>query len=309
MKKPVICFSKRILVYGLCGMLFCLLVIGSVCAACSRAPQQDAVFFPVAVGEEVIPVERTEYIACCALAAAGEARQEALMQAVCIAVNTNAWYMLQRMESIPANGYGMVWTEKEVLIEKYGETCYNKWYHVAKDIQNVILMYGSEPILAAFYPGGFGISESAASVWGRELPYLTHIRSGDLADESLTQRFHFTKEALLHTLGSKEVCILSRGESGRVNKLSCGEEILTGREAAKRLGLSSEIFSIIPTEDGVDFVCFGAGAQVGMSIAGARRYAAAGEDAKALLGRFYPGTRLQELTEQGKTAAESREKL
>ncbi len=295
-------FQKSALQLILSLLCVALIVIpGGFLSAKSTKQAERQVYFPVEYEGAVIEVPAVEYITCCALLAAGDrdGDTKALMQAVCILVHTNAWYLLQRMEVLPANGYGQLWQSKEAVQERFGEKTYNKWYTAAVEIQNVVLTYGGEPILAAYYPGGFGVSESALAAWGVDLPYLTHMRTADLSDIGQTAVIRYRIKQLQERIGGRftadEIRVLSRGESAKVGRIAFGDMVLDGVEAAGRLKLPSEIFSLRQEGDFVIFSCFGKGEIVGLSLSGARALAGDGLSARELLAQYYPKARWTEL--------------
>ncbi len=298
MKKKSFVLIRLPLLYACC-LLFGILTLFLLLTRCTPQTKAQGDTFPVWYEDRVIAVEKAEYIATCALlAAGGDVDETAFLQALCVAVHTDAWYLLQRMDALPANAFGVNWATRKDVEARFGEKTYDKWYKVSNDIQNVVLLYAGEPILAAFYPGGFGISESAYAVWGKELSYLSYVRNADMGN--MVTRYTFSDLQLQESLGfspfPKGFRILSRGESARVIQIQCGEQVINGKQISECLGLCSEIFSVTVEKDKTCFTCFGVGESVGMSLAGARVLAANGKDAKEILAQYYPGARWQELT-------------
>ena len=174
-----------------------------------------------------------------------------------------------------------------------------------------VLTYAGAPILAVFHSTAGGRTATAGEVWGEDLPYL---RVVEVEDEDAAPHTYwrtvFEKQALRDIFESAGVSvgqlrgltIEGRTASGRVERLvvhgSDGEVVISGRELRTLLGgmgLRSTLFEIRESSEGFAFVGSGYGHGVGMSQWGARAMARQGASYKRILGRFYPGTRLESL--------------
>jgi stage II sporulation protein D len=174
-----------------------------------------------------------------------------------------------------------------------------------------VLTYAGSPILAVFHSTAGGRTATAGEVWGEDLPYL---RVVDVEDEDAAPHTYwrtvFETDALRDILESSGVSvgqlqgleIEGRTASGRVERLvvtgSSGNAVIEGRELRDLLsgmGLRSTLFEIREVSEGYAFVGSGHGHGVGMSQWGARAMAREGASYKRILGRFYPGTRLERL--------------
>lgn len=171
-----------------------------------------------------------------------------------------------------------------------------------------VLTYGGEPILAVFHSTAGGRTETAAEVWGEDLPYLREVEVEDEDDAPHTYwRTTFASAALqgileaagveVGRLGSIEVEVRTR--SGRVKRLivrgDAGRVDLRGsalKAVVGSLGLRSTLFDIRETPEGFAFVGSGYGHGVGMSQWGARAMARHGASYRRILARFYPGAQL-----------------
>jgi len=174
-----------------------------------------------------------------------------------------------------------------------------------------VLTYAGAPILAVFHSTAGGRTATAGEVWGEDLPYL---RVVEVEDEDAAPHTYwrtvFEKQALRGILESAGVSvgqlqgltIEGRTASGRVERLvvhgSEGNAVIDSRELRALLGgmgLRSTLFEIRESSEGFAFVGSGYGHGVGMSQWGARAMARQGASYKRILGRFYPGTRLESL--------------
>ena len=174
-----------------------------------------------------------------------------------------------------------------------------------------VLTYAGAPILAVFHSTAGGRTATAGEVWGEDLPYL---RVVEVEDEDAAPHTYwrtvFDSQALQGILESAGVSvgqlqalsIEGRTASGRVERLvvrgSAGMVELEGnrlRTLLSGLGLRSTLFEIRESSMGFVFVGSGHGHGVGMSQWGARAMARQGASYKRILGRFYPGARLERL--------------
>jgi stage II sporulation protein D len=174
-----------------------------------------------------------------------------------------------------------------------------------------VLTYGGAPILAVFHSTAGGRTATAGEVWGEDLPYLRVIDVDDEDDAPHTYwRVAFESKALSTLLESagdsigriEDLKIERRTASGRVERLvvrgATGKKVISGRDLRillGDLGLRSTLFEIRKSAEGFVFVGSGHGHGVGMSQWGARAMAREGASYKSILGRFYPGARLESL--------------
>ena len=89
-----------------------------------------------------------------------------------------------------------------------------------------------------------------------------------------------------------EVEILSRDSAGYVLRVKIGEELFTGEQFRKKLGLASADFTIMEMDDTKVITTKGRGHGLGMSQYTANHMAAQGADHREILAEFFPGTEL-----------------
>jgi stage II sporulation protein D len=171
-----------------------------------------------------------------------------------------------------------------------------------------VLVYGGDPILAAFHSASGGQTASAEEVWGRAVPYLL---SRPVPDEEDSPDTYWRASVSGTTLGRalaplglrlgavRQVRVEERSASGRVLRVHVqgtqGSESLEARALRSALGHSvirSTLFEVRNAEDGFIFVGSGHGHGVGMSQWGAEAMARRGASYREILEWFYPGTRL-----------------
>jgi stage II sporulation protein D len=174
-----------------------------------------------------------------------------------------------------------------------------------------VLTYAGAPILAVFHSTAGGRTATAGEVWGEDLPYLrvVEVEDEDAAPHTYWRTVFETKalRGILESAGVsvgqlQGLTIEGRTASGRVERLvvhgSDGNVVIDGRELRTLLsgmGLRSTLFEIRESSEGYAFVGSGHGHGVGMSQWGARAMARQGASYRRILGRFYPGTRLESL--------------
>ncbi|HMK55828.1 MAG TPA: SpoIID/LytB domain-containing protein [Dissulfurispiraceae bacterium] len=167
-----------------------------------------------------------------------------------------------------------------------------------------ILTYDGRPILAFYHSTSGGMTEDAAEVFGRELPYLKPVKTGS----ELSPYFMWEKiipvseiEKALDLQGIKEISIESRTASGRAKEISIllesGNANLPATEMRKKMGwdrLPSTLITRISRNNSLMvFEGRGYGHGVGMCQWSALEMARDGMTYRQILEYFYPGTKIQ----------------
>lgn len=172
------------------------------------------------------------------------------------------------------------------------------------------LYYGGEPIEALFHSSAGGRTESSENVYAAARPYLRSVSSPDGDELSAAETVFFEAKAFAGTVNAqypsaglstkasklkKQVEILSRFESGRVEAIALGGVTLTGREFRGLFELRSANFALDFTSKGVNVSTVGYGHGVGMSQRGADAMAKTGLDYASILLHYYTGAKLVRL--------------
>lgn len=190
----------------------------------------------------------------------------------------------------------------------YGES-YEKYYNIVSSAveatEGEILVYGGEPIVAAFHSTSGGRTESAEVVWGSPMEYLVPVES--VEDENSPVYYDekiFTEDELsAHILKAypdadfsnepeKWIIIGDRSTSGTVIELTAGGEILSGTEFRQLLGLRSANFETEYADGCFTVTTKGNGHGVGMSQYGANAMANEGADYREILMHYYTGAEI-----------------
>lgn len=165
-----------------------------------------------------------------------------------------------------------------------------------EETRGEIIVYGDEPILAAFHAASGGDrTENAADVWGGDLPYLQSVPTeGEELRREYETVVEVTADEVREKLGTEPVFgEVTHTEGGSVKEITVGDKSFTGGELRSAFGLRSAVFSVETEDELVRFRVKGAGHGVGLSQYGANYYAVQGEDYVTILSRYYPGTHLE----------------
>lgn len=187
----------------------------------------------------------------------------------------------------------------------YGES-YDTYYSIVSEAVDAtgteILMYGGEPIVAAFHSTSGGKTESAEVIWGSEVEYLVPVESAEdenspvyLDEKTFTEEeFRARLEAEypnadFSDAAEKWLVIGDRSASGTILELSAGGEVLTGTEFRQIFSLRSANFTVEYDDGQFTVTTKGNGHGVGMSQYGANAMANEGADYKEILLHYYTG--------------------
>ena len=160
--------------------------------------------------------------------------------------------------------------------------------------RGIVMLYGGEPILAAYHASSVGRTRSSAEVWGGTLDYLVPVAAVE-SKESAAETKRISASKLRTALKKQNAAfdgktlVFSYDEDGICTGVSDGVQTLTPRKIQNAAGLRSDTFSV--TENGQDYIftCYGYGHGVGMSQYGANALAKAGYDFYEILKYYYTG--------------------
>ncbi len=165
-----------------------------------------------------------------------------------------------------------------------------------------VLTYNGALIEATYYSCSGGRTEDARAVWGQDIPYLISVSSpGEEQATHYTDTVQFSIKDFCTCLGVGEmpsndawIQILEYTTGGGVAKAKIGEQVFTGMELRKLLGLRSTAFTMTVVGDTVTVTTKGFGHRVGMSQYGAEAMAVQGDTYETILFHYYPGTSLEQ---------------
>lgn len=171
----------------------------------------------------------------------------------------------------------------------------------------MVILYGGEPILAAFHSSSADGTEDAAAAWSASVPYLQRVDSPEgedsvpnyistavfTADEFRERFLAAYPDAALSGDASEWIGEIVRDSSGYVSSLCVGGLTLRGVELRRVLGLRSACFRV-ETEGGeLRFTTQGYGHGVGLSQYGANALAKEGKNWKEILRWYYTGVSVE----------------
>lgn len=209
----------------------------------------------------------------------------------------------------PSRWEGYV-TEEQAR-ERFGENFDLYWGRLceaAAAVENLVLVYEGEPIVAAYHAISAGETEAAANVWSHGLDYLIPVESpGDKLAPGFETVVSFSAgqtEDILKTAypglilpGDKRewLKVLSRSGSGYVLTADAGDIQVSGQDLRTLFGLRSSCFDLSYTLDTFTFTVQGYGHGVGLSQYGADYMARQGSSFQDILAHYYSGSGLAEI--------------
>ncbi|MCL2083334.1 MAG: stage II sporulation protein D [Oscillospiraceae bacterium] len=204
----------------------------------------------------------------------------------------------------------MAWRSEKESMEAWGQEHGNEYYDRIKEAVDStdmeVLLYNNELIDALFFAFSSGKTESAAEVWGNDIPYLVSVESDwDKEHPEFTRRVSVKNSKARKKLEKAYPGIklpkktkkwFSDWEytaSGRVKSVRAGDTTVAGTEIRSLFGLSSHHFTVSFENSRLNFVTQGFGHGVGLSQFGARQMSQDGKDYKEILAWYYKGTTLE----------------
>lgn len=259
-----------------------------------------------------IPIR--EYLIDCVAAEIGGSAEEEAIKAQAIACHTLLLYKKAHKDS-SLNGADISDTSQKLLTaaeqqEKWGEN-YSVFREKAekcvKEVENKILCFDGEPIMATFFSISNGKTENAENVWGNPVPYLVSVDSPDdklspnytssvsvSTDEFkkiITEKGAVSSEKAEEWIGKCEL-----NSTGTVKSISlCGKDF-SGTEVRSMFSLKSATFSVKYEDGKFVFSVYGYGHGVGMSQYGANEMAKKGNTYDEILLHYYKNSVISTIT-------------
>ena len=236
-----------------------------------------------------------------------QAEPEAL-QALCVACRSYTLYRLNEgglLSDDPAVFQG--YRNDEQCRAAWGDAYESRMQRLREALDaagDETLFWRGAPILAAYHALSPGKTESAAVVWGRDLPYLQSVNAdGDVLSPKAEQTLTLHKDAFLEAakkLRGTNLQTTKRApvgkcvttDSGFVKRIRIGDRACSGAEIRDAFGLPSAFFTLKQTGDDFTFTVRGVGHGVGMSLNSADFMARQGSSHEEILAHFYPGATL-----------------
>ncbi len=201
--------------------------------------------------------------------------------------------------------YQAFFTEAQAR-EVYGEgyqDALKKISAAARKAEPLTLTYDGKPVLVAFHAISPGATESALTMWGEDIPYLTSVKSGqDAGLDECTSRVDLSDAELKARLSEKFDDVSDKPEelfspetlsdNGTVLTVRIGTGVYPAGQFCELLGLRSQNFTAEHKDGRWRFTVKGCGHLVGMSQYGANELAKSGSSASDILLCYFPGTKI-----------------
>ena len=171
-----------------------------------------------------------------------------------------------------------------------------------------ILTYDNQPILMLYHASSYGFTENVENVYSKALPYLRSVSSPEVSNDTVTTREEFERIQFVKDINAaypkaglsasqleKQISILSRFPSGRVNMIKLGGAAISAIDLRHIIEMRSTNFTIGFDRYSVILTTRGYGHGVGMSQTGANVMAQEGSGYMDILSHYYTGTKLTKL--------------
>ena len=174
---------------------------------------------------------------------------------------------------------------------------YAKISDAVDEVIDKVIVYQDEPIMAAYHAISSGKTESAANMWGADVPYL---RSVDSSWDEDSTRYEsnvvIAPDELAEIMGVdiSEVYVKTKStsSSGTVLEIELCSVSMTGMEVRELLGLRSPVFTVVKEEGEYIFTSKGYGHGVGMSQNGANCMALDGYSCEEIIKHYFNGVEI-----------------
>jgi stage II sporulation protein D len=277
-------------------------------------PARD-VYVPVLIDETVEELPLTQYL-CGVVAAEMPASYESeALKAQTVAACSYMVYRSLNEPNAPEHKGAWVCNDPShckgylspiQMKQTWGEDNYPQYYaKIAAAVGAVagqVMTYEGEPINAVFHAISAGKTETAADVWGQDVPYLQAVESFvDVNAAQYLSGVEYSGSELYRLLSILDpqidndltVGTITRTDSGGVRCAEIGGVTLTGAQLRSALSLRSTNFEITQKDDLFTFTVKGYGHCVGMSQHGAGQLAAAGMSYTDILKTYYTGISIE----------------
>lgn len=194
---------------------------------------------------------------------------------------------------------------RDVAVETAAGGDLSRVEQAVQDTAGQIMTYDGDAIAAVFHCASGPRTESAADVWGGDIPYLQSVVSpGGSACEQYERAVKLTadefREKVSKTFPTADVSgapdtwfkASTRSDAGGIETVKLGGVTVEGTAVRELFGLNSTNFTITTTDDSLTFHTIGYGHGVGLSQYGAKYMAEQGSKYDEILTHYYKGATL-----------------
>ncbi|MGN0171463.1 MAG: SpoIID/LytB domain-containing protein [Acutalibacteraceae bacterium] len=199
---------------------------------------------------------------------------------------------------------------EEYWREKWGES-YDSVMAVYREAVDAVIgsriLYDGQPIMAAYHAINAGRTESAATVWEEDIPYLQSVASpADLLSPHIDSTVTLSAEEMKEKLCAAQAGLTlpeeytawfgeaKRSEAGTVLSLCIGDTTFSGQQVRQALSLRSADFEVSAADGEFTLTVHGYGHFVGLSQEGADALARDGYSWQDILHYYYSGVDIEE---------------
>ena len=246
----------------------------------------------------VVSMDLEEYLIGVVGAEMPASFQMEALKAQAVVARTYALKLLASGKKLTDTVSTQVYKDNNELKKLWGNS-YSTYYQKIKEAvistKGVSVYYQGNYINALYHSTSNGKTEDANMVWGCSVPYLKSVDSKwDIQASSYLREIKEDFTNALNLLGISsdtniQFEIISRDESGRVEKIKVGDKIFDGVTFRNLLKLRSTDFSIMVINNQVSITTKGYGHGVGLSQYGANGMAQEGYTYKEILKHYYTG--------------------
>ena len=246
----------------------------------------------------VVSMDLEEYLIGVVGAEMPASFQMEALKAQAVVARTYALKLLASGKKLTDTVATQVYKDNNELKKLWGNsysTYYQKIKEAVTSTKGVSVYYQGNYINALYHSTSNGKTEDASMVWGNSVPYLKSVDSKwDVQASSYLREIKEDFTNVLNLLGISndtniQFEIISRDESGRVEKIKVGDKIFDGVTFRNLLKLRSTDFSIMVINNQVSITTKGYGHGVGLSQYGANGMAQEGYTYKEILKHYYTG--------------------
>lgn len=246
----------------------------------------------------VVSMDLEEYLIGVVGAEMPASFQMEALKAQAVVARTYALKLLASGKKLTDTVSTQVYKDNNELKKLWGNsysTYYQKIKEAVTSTKGVSIYYQGNYINALYHSTSNVKTEDASMVWGNSVPYLKSVDSKwDVQASSYLREIKEDFTNVLNLLGISndtniQFEIISRDESGRVEKIKVGDKIFDGVTFRNLLKLRSTDFSIMVINNQVSITTKGYGHGVGLSQYGANGMAQEGYTYKEILKHYYTG--------------------
>jgi len=294
--------------------------ITTTTTAADTAPQPTEAVYRMLCGDTVVTLPQREFLIRTLAMEMPALYHEEALKAQAVAAYT--YYTRRRQQQAqkadpalkgadfvtPNDAFPQEYTE-EKLRERWGdqyEANYQKICAAVDAVAGQVITYDGALIDACFHAVSNGTTETAAAVWGAEVPYLQAVASmgdttasGYASERTLTPdevRVALTEAGVTVTLPDDPAAWFGTptlSAAGTVSAQPIGDATLPGTKVRQVFGLRSATFTVTYAEGKFVFSVKGYGHGVGMSQHGADYLARQGYTYKQILEHYYTNIKIE----------------